>query len=120
MRLKLDENLSRHLKPELASLGHDVDTVADEGLLSQPDPVVGRAARDGGRVLFTLDVEFADLRKYPPGTHPGVVLFRPPRRSILATSAMVLNFAALLEQLDVNGCVVVVDNTRVRIRRPGE
>jgi hypothetical protein len=28
-------------------------------------------------MLMTLDVEFADLRKYPPGSHPGVILFRP-------------------------------------------
>jgi hypothetical protein len=37
MRLKLDENLSRQLRGQLADLGHDVDTVADEQLLSQPD-----------------------------------------------------------------------------------
>ncbi|XYH99842.1 DUF5615 family PIN-like protein [Sorangium sp. So ce1128] len=120
MRLKLDENLSRHLKTELTALGHDVDTVADEGLLSAADPVVGLAAKDAGRVLMTLDVEFADLRKYRPGTHPGIVLFRPARRSIRTTNEMVMAFAALLDQLDVNGSVVVVDDTRVRIRRPGE
>jgi hypothetical protein len=33
MRLKLDENLSRHLKRALVSLGHDVETAADEDLL---------------------------------------------------------------------------------------
>ena len=37
MKLKLDENLSRHLKPALALLEHDVLTAADEGLLSQSD-----------------------------------------------------------------------------------
>ena len=30
MRLKLDENLSRHLKPILVAVGHDVLTTADE------------------------------------------------------------------------------------------
>ncbi len=35
MKLKLDENLSRHLKPALTGLGHDVLTAADEGLLSR-------------------------------------------------------------------------------------
>jgi hypothetical protein len=37
MKLKLDENLSRHLKPVLIGLGHDVLTTADENLLS-PSP----------------------------------------------------------------------------------
>jgi predicted nuclease of predicted toxin-antitoxin system len=60
MKLKLDENLSRHLKPTLSAHHHDVMTAADEGLLSQPDPVVAAAAKSEGRMLFTLDVEFGD------------------------------------------------------------
>jgi len=48
MRIKLDENLSRYLKETLTELGHDADTVADEGLLSQPDMLVGRAAQRAG------------------------------------------------------------------------
>jgi predicted nuclease of predicted toxin-antitoxin system len=78
MKLKLDENLSRHLKPVLTGLGHDVLTAADENLLSRPDTEVAAVSIKEGRMLFTLDVEFADLRKYPPGTHPGIILFRPP------------------------------------------
>jgi hypothetical protein len=43
MRLKLDENLSRHLKQVLAALRHDVTTAGEENLLSQPDTVMGSA-----------------------------------------------------------------------------
>jgi hypothetical protein len=100
--------------------GHDVDTVADEDLLSQPDPVIGRAAKDADRVLLTLDVEFADLRKYPPGTHPGIVLFRPACRSIRATSEMVLSFAPRLEEIDPSRCVVVVDEECASGAHPSE
>jgi len=39
MKLKLDENLSRHLKPVLTEFGHDVLTAADENLLSLGAPV---------------------------------------------------------------------------------
>jgi predicted nuclease of predicted toxin-antitoxin system len=77
LKLKLDENLSRHLKGDLAKPGFDVEAVLEEGLLGRPDTEVGRAARDEGRILLTLDLEFADLRKHPSGTHPGVILFRP-------------------------------------------
>ena len=38
-------------------------TVADENLLSRPDTEIARAAKDENRVLLTLDIEFADLRK---------------------------------------------------------
>ena len=78
MKLKLDENLSRHLKPLLTRVGHDVLTAADENLLSCSDTEIAAAALREERMLLTLDVEFADLRKYPPGSHPGIILFRPP------------------------------------------
>ncbi len=76
MKLKLDENLSRHLKRRLSEFAHDVSTAAEEGLLSQSDLEVASAAKAERCMLLTLDLEFGDLRKYPPGTHPGIVLFR--------------------------------------------
>jgi predicted nuclease of predicted toxin-antitoxin system len=97
----------------------DVVTVADERLLSQLDPVVARAAREEGRVLLTADVEFADLRKCRPGNHPGVVLFRPRRRSIRVFRETVIAFASAVQWEMVRGCVVVVtDAERIRVRTP--
>lgn len=49
--MKLDENLSRRLKPVLIELRHDVMTAADENLLSRPDTEVARAAFREGRML---------------------------------------------------------------------
>ena len=43
MKLKLDENLSRHLKPLLTKVGHDVVTAADEHLLSCSDTEIAAA-----------------------------------------------------------------------------
>jgi predicted nuclease of predicted toxin-antitoxin system len=118
VNLKLDENLSRHLKPALASLQHNVATVIDEDLLSQPDPIVAAAANNEGRMLLTLDLEFADLRKYPPGSHPGVILFRPRSFGPLAVNRFVEEFVRDTNLEHLAGCVVVVDPTRVRVRRP--
>jgi predicted nuclease of predicted toxin-antitoxin system len=118
MKLKLDENLSRHLKPMLTALGHDVLTAADEDLLSRPDvEVAARAAREG-RILLTLDVEFADLRKYPPGTHPGIVLFRPVTLGPLSVNRFVENFARSTDLSKFSGCVAVVEPQGVRVRQP--
>jgi predicted nuclease of predicted toxin-antitoxin system len=55
-RLKLDENLSVHLKPLLQQAGFDVANAADEELLSKPDTLLAEAARVEDRVLLTLDV----------------------------------------------------------------
>lgn len=115
MKLKLDENLSRRLKPILQALSHDVTTAADEGLLSQPDTA---EAKREGRMLMTLDLEFGDLRKYPPGDHPGIMLFRPRSFGPLAVNRFIAEFIRDAELQSLAGCVVVVDPSRVRVRRP--
>lgn len=118
MKLKLDENLSRHLKPRLGRLQHDVTTAEEEDLLSQPDRVVAAAAKGEGRMLLTLDLEFADLRKYPPGSHPGIILFRPRSFGPLEVNRFVEEFARENDLKQLVRCVVVVEPMRMRVRRP--
>jgi hypothetical protein len=50
-------------------------------------------------ILFTLDLEFADLRKFPPGTHPGILLFRPHSMGPLATQQTVSSSILLKKRI---------------------
>ena len=93
-------------------------TAADESLLSKPDTVVASAAKSESRILLTLDIEFADLRKYAPRTHPGIVLFRPRSLGATTVNEFVEAFVRRTHMDTLVGCVVVVDSTRVRVRQP--
>lgn len=118
MKIKLDENLSYHLSVEIAAAGHDVDTVADEGLEGSSDPDVLEAARTEGRMVLTQDRGFGDIRAYPPGSHPGIIVLRPTSQDPDSVRDLV---SRLLQTVDLQGvaaCVVVVEPSRVRIRRP--
>src|SRR5437899_12739173 len=77
MRFKLDENLPRELADDLRRLGHDPDSIVEEGLSGANDRTVLQAARTAGRVLLTLDKGIASLLQHPVHEHAGVVLFRP-------------------------------------------
>jgi predicted nuclease of predicted toxin-antitoxin system len=118
VKVKLDENLSRHLKPVLSQMGHDAVTAADEGLLSQPDSEIAAAARAEDRILLTLDIEFADLRKHRPGSHPGIIVFRPTSYGPTAVNAFIADFVRSVDLSRLASCVVVVDAQRVRVRAP--
>lgn len=118
MKLKLDENLSRQLKPTLQALSYDVMTAADESLLGHSDEVLGNAAKQEGRMILTLDLDFADIRKHPPGSHPGVILFRPSSLGPLSVNHMIGQFVENNNLQDFAGCLVVVDESRIRVRRP--
>src|SRR6516225_2916077 len=56
--------------------GHDIAGVVEEGLGGEDDPPVLKAATNEGRILMTFDLDFADVRHYPPGSHGGIVVFR--------------------------------------------
>jgi predicted nuclease of predicted toxin-antitoxin system len=79
VRIKLDENLPHRLVQLLGDLGHDVDTVPDEGIGGRDDSVVWDRCPVHGRFLITQDLDFSDARKYVPGTHHGLLLVRIPQ-----------------------------------------
>ena len=60
MKIKLDENLGRRIEELFQAAGHDVATVYSEGLSSAADGLVIDAARQEGRCLVTLDLEFGN------------------------------------------------------------
>ena len=94
MKIKLDENIPGAVAGILRSRGHDVDTVLEESLGGRDDPTVLRAAIDEGRLLLTLDRGFGDVRAYPPGTHPGIIVMRPADQRVPTVVAMVETLVA--------------------------
>ena len=117
MKLKLDENLSRHLKDILKKYSHEVLTAADQGLLSRLDTEIAEAATNEDMMLLMLDLEFGDLRKYPPGNHPGIILFRPRSLGPLAVNRFIEQFVGETDLMPLSGCLVIVEPNRVRVRR---
>jgi len=118
IKLKLDENLSVHLKGILSSMGYNARTAGEEELLGRPDIEIAAAARKEERVLLTLDLEFGDLRKHPPGSHPGIVLFRPRSLGPLTVNRFIEGFLKSANLEDFPGCIIIVDPSKVRVRRP--
>lgn len=116
LRFMLDENLPRRVEPALLQLGHDVETVLSEGMAGAQDADVLAACTAESRILITLDLDFADLRVYPPGSHCGIWVLRPVSQAfdkILNLALAGLRLSAL-ERTD--GQLWVIDERRVRIR----
>lgn len=120
MKLKPDENLPWDLAADLASHGHDVDTVLDEQLGGQEDPVVVHAATGEDRMVITLDRGVGDLRHYPPGSHAGIVVLRPASQDPQSILQLIARFLRAHELDELRGCVVIVEPERVRLPRPDE
>lgn len=118
MKIKLDENLPLRLAERLQQMGHDVDTVPEEGLAGHSDPDVWQAAQKDERFLITQDLDFSDVRRFSPGTHYGVLLIRlsnPGREALLQRLIAIFTTENIL---DWAGCFIVVTEQKIRIRRP--
>ena len=76
MRLKLDENLPAEAAASLRRHGFDAVSVVDQGMGGLPDRGIASVCQDEGRVLITLDTDFADIRAYPPASYPGFIVLR--------------------------------------------
>jgi predicted nuclease of predicted toxin-antitoxin system len=118
MKIKLDENMPAGLAVILRNLGHDTDTIPEEGLASSNDPRVWHAAQQKERFFITQELDFSDVRQFEPGSHYGLLLIRlinPGRKALTWT---VKN---LFETEDVESwqsCFVVATERKIRIRRP--
>ncbi|MCK6479474.1 MAG: DUF5615 family PIN-like protein [Planctomycetes bacterium] len=115
MRLKLDENLPSGLAGDLRTLGHDVETVREEGLEGRPDREIAAAASTEGRLLLTQDLDFSDRRRVAPGTHPGILLLRLRIPGARALRARALQVFRSEDPARWRGAVVVVTDTKIRV-----
>jgi predicted nuclease of predicted toxin-antitoxin system len=122
MRIKLDENLPEGLATLLRSAKFEVATALEESLSGAKDTALAEAAKREGRLLMTYDVDFADIRRHPPASHAGIVVFRlqDQRWRVLEGPARRLVESGLLERL--HGRLAIVDEARIRTRsekKPG-
>lgn len=64
----------------LRAAGFDVATVAQQRLVSAPDEILATICGAENRCLVTLDKDFSDPIRYPPGNYAGIVVVRLPGR----------------------------------------
>lgn len=116
MQFKLDENLPRDAAALLRTAGHDVQTVLEERLGGNPDPAVLEACRGENRVLITFDLDFSDIRLYPPAGHSGIWVLRPHTQSIDNTLVLLKAALVALESESARARLWIIEPGNVRIR----
>jgi uncharacterized protein (DUF433 family)/predicted nuclease of predicted toxin-antitoxin system len=74
--VQTDENLPVEAAATLRECGFDAETVWDENLSGSDDQMISARVRSEGRILLRLDLDFANIRAYPPHEHPGIIVLR--------------------------------------------
>lgn len=118
MKFLIDANLPRSIIELISELGHDAEFARDIGLGAAPDSAIAARAIQSGAVLLTRDLDFADIRSYPPEQYSGIVILRVPDDAVSADivriARLFLSVPKFVTQL--SGRLAIVEPDRVRFR----
>ena len=118
IRLKVDENLHPEVAAMLCVAGYDAETVWDQELVGAADARIAEVCREEGRALLTLDLDFADIRTYPPEDYNGLIVMRLARQDRVYVRPIVDRPAPFLSAQPLAQHLWIVDKRGLRIRGP--
>jgi hypothetical protein len=84
-----------------------------QGLSGAVDPVVAAVSRVEARALITRDLDFANIRAYPPDEHAGVIALRLTGQGIDGVLDTVARLAPQLDEAKVRRHLWIVDEVRI-------
>jgi predicted nuclease of predicted toxin-antitoxin system len=115
MRFKLDENLSPSLASVFTAVGHEAHSVTEQALGGKPDQHVIDVCRRESRTLVTLDLDFSNIKTYPPVEFSGIIVLRLASQAHAATVSAVQRLLAFLSKEQPKGALWIVEEDRIRI-----
>jgi len=121
VKFKLDENFGARTQNIFRAAGHDVSTVDSQELCGCSDSRLFEVCRTEGRCLVTLDLDFSDVTRFPPGRAAGVVILRLPQNPTLPVlESLVDSFLRSLGNNLLTGRLWIVEPGRIRIHQTEE
>lgn len=120
MRFKVDENVHPEAVSLLRAAGHEAVSVWDQDMRGQSDAVIAEVSRVEQRILLTQDLDFSDIRAYPPNRYSGIIVLRladQGRRQVLSALGRVVK---LLASQPIERYLWIVTESAVRIHGVSE
>ena len=116
MEFKVDENLPTEAAVLLRQVGYDAVTALGQHLGGAPDSDIASVCQKEGRILITLDTDFADIRAYPPAQFPGLIALRLHSQDKPHVVEIIGRLIPLLASEPLEHLLWIVEVTRLRIR----
>ena len=116
VRFLADMGIAFTVVDNLKQAGHDAVHVRDRLAITADDSAILELAAKEGRVVLTMDHDFGDLLFARRLAAPSVVFFRVSDERPTAVWRRLELILNTVEAELAKGCIVVVEDSRVRIR----
>ena len=116
--IKVDEDLPAEVAVVFREGGANAATVASQGWSGLIDADLWPRVQHENRLLATADKGFGDIRRFAPGTHAGIVLFRLERESRAGYVRLARSLVGTVPLDGLSRCLTVVSSGSIRIVRP--
>ena len=113
---KIDEHLPIEVAELCRARGFAAATIYEQEMGGADDPRVIDVCQSEKRALISMDLDFADLRTYPPNKYYGLIVLRLGRQDKHHILHVVPSIFPLLETEPLAGQLWIVDESSVRIR----
>jgi predicted nuclease of predicted toxin-antitoxin system len=115
-RFFVDESLPNTVVKALRGAGYQAESVREISLQGADDDTMFNEAQKRHAVLVTGDEDFTDVRRFPTGTHHGIIVVRmqgtKEQRAVSLMDAL-----KQLQGQSLYGTLVIVELGRVCVRR---
>lgn len=115
----LDQNVPREIAAWLKTRKPDwvVLHTSEAGLSTESDATIYLWATEKKAVIVTFDEDFADRRSFPVSSACGVVRLRVWPTTTEETQSALDRLLQEVTDVELLGALVIIDRTRIRIRR---
>ncbi len=116
MKFKVDENLPLECATYLRDAGYDAETAGSEKLSGANDAQLFERCQAESRVLITLDLDFANVYAYPPGSSAGIVVLRPRVQDTQTVLSLLKRLIPVMAKKTPQRQSWIVEPDRIRYR----
>ena len=116
MKFKCDENLPKTACEILKKAGYDATDIWEQKLEGCEDEFLIEKCKKEGRILISLDLDFSDIRTYPPRNSPGIIVLRLKKFNIQQINEKIRQLIKTLVRESPEKKLWIMEKSKVRIR----
>ena len=117
MKLLLDENVPPLLTEKVKGRYPESADIYDIRYAGKSDIEIYDFLRDHDYVLLTFDLDFSDIRKFPPELVEGIIVLRFKNKRIEDLMAETLVYLDELMKLDYKHSLAIFQNSGIRLKK---